>query len=102
MPLKVLTLVGTRPELIKLSRVIAELDRRTRHVLAHTGQNYDYELNGIFFRELGIRRPDHFLACAGATPAGTIASQRFRPSLAVAAQSSATRPPEASAKPTVR
>ena len=51
MALKVMTIVGTRPELIKLSRVIAELDRRTRHVLVHTGQNYDYELNGIFFKD---------------------------------------------------
>ena len=74
MPLKVLTLVGTRPELIKLSRVIAELDRRVAHVLVHTGQNYDYELNEIFFRDLGIRKPDHFLECAAATPAETIAN----------------------------
>lgn len=50
--LKVMTILGTRPELIKMSRVIAELDRHTRHVLVHTGQNYDYELNQIFFRDL--------------------------------------------------
>src|SRR5688572_9248188 len=74
MPLKVLTLVGTRPELIKLSRVIAELDRRVSHVLVHTGQNYDYELNEIFFKDLGIRKPDHFLECAAPTPAETIAN----------------------------
>jgi UDP-N-acetylglucosamine 2-epimerase (non-hydrolysing) len=74
MPLKVMTLVGTRPELIKLSRVIAELDRRTTHVLVHTGQNYDYELNQVFFEELGIRKPDHVLECAGETPAETIGS----------------------------
>jgi UDP-N-acetylglucosamine 2-epimerase len=54
---KVMTIVGTRPEIIKLSRVIATLDRHTRNVLVHTGQNYDYELNEIFFNELGIRKP---------------------------------------------
>jgi len=69
---KVLTLLGTRPELIKMSLVIARLDRLTRHVLVHTGQNHDYELNQVFFEDLGIRRPDHFLAAAGATPAETI------------------------------
>jgi UDP-N-acetylglucosamine 2-epimerase (non-hydrolysing) len=74
MPLKVMTIVGTRPELIKLSRVIAELDRRVTHVLVHTGQNYDYELNQVFFEELGIRKPDHVLQCAGETPAETIGS----------------------------
>ncbi len=67
-----MTIVGTRPELIKLSRVIAELGRRVTHVLVHTGQNYDYELNQIFFNELGIRKPDHFLDCAGKTAAETI------------------------------
>jgi UDP-N-acetylglucosamine 2-epimerase (non-hydrolysing) len=71
--LKVLTLVGTRPELIKLSRVIAELDRQVQHTLVHSGQNYDFELNEIFFRDLEIRRPDHFLEAAGTTPAQTIA-----------------------------
>lgn len=70
--LKVMTVVGTRPELIKLSRVIAELDRHTDHVLVHTGQNYDYELNGVFFADLGIRRPDHFLEAVGETAAETI------------------------------
>lgn len=74
MPLKVMTIVGTRPEIIKLSRVIAELDRRVTHVLVHTGQNYDYELNQVFFDELGIRKPDHVLECAGETPAETIGS----------------------------
>jgi UDP-N-acetylglucosamine 2-epimerase len=58
---KLMTVVGTRPELIRLSRVIARADEHLDHVLVHTGQNYDYELNGIFFEELGIRRPDHFL-----------------------------------------
>lgn len=59
--LKVLTVVGTRPELIRLSRVIAALDEHVDHILVHTGQNYDYELNGIFFDQMGIRKPDHFL-----------------------------------------
>ncbi|MGH8743202.1 MAG: non-hydrolyzing UDP-N-acetylglucosamine 2-epimerase, partial [Burkholderiales bacterium] len=67
-----MTVVGTRPELIKLCRVIPELDRHARHVLVHTGQNYDYELNGIFFEQLGIRKPDYFLDCAGKSPAHTI------------------------------
>ena len=60
--LKVLTVVGTRPEIIRLSATIKRLDRFTDHVLVHTGQNYDYELNEIFFEDLGLRRPDHFLA----------------------------------------
>lgn len=60
-PLKVVTVLGTRPEIIRLSRVIAALERSTEHVLVHTGQNYDYELNEIFFEELEMRRPDHFL-----------------------------------------
>ena len=67
-----MTIVGTRPEIIKLSRVIAELDRHVEHVLVHTGQNYDYELNEIFFRDLGIRRPDHFLDAAADGAAATI------------------------------
>jgi UDP-N-acetylglucosamine 2-epimerase (non-hydrolysing) len=67
-----MTIVGTRPELIKMSRVIAELDTHTRHVLVHTGQNYDYELNQVFFDELGIRKPDHFLNAVGDTAAQTI------------------------------
>ena len=70
--LKVMTVVGTRPELIKMSRVIAELDKYTRHVLVHTGQNYDYELNQIFFDDLQIRKPDHFLGAVGETAAQTI------------------------------
>jgi UDP-N-acetylglucosamine 2-epimerase len=70
--LKVMTIVGTRPELIKMSRVIAELDRHTQHVLVHTGQNYDYELNQVFFEDLGIRKPAHFLAAVGETAAQTI------------------------------
>ncbi|PVZ32939.1 non-hydrolyzing UDP-N-acetylglucosamine 2-epimerase [Pseudomonas sp. CC120222-01a] len=71
--LKVMTLVGTRPELIKMSRVIAELDRQVKHVLVHSGQNYDYELNQVFFDDLEIRKPDHFLGAAGETAAQTIA-----------------------------
>ncbi|MBV8033834.1 MAG: UDP-N-acetylglucosamine 2-epimerase (non-hydrolyzing) [Pelomonas sp.] len=68
-----MTVVGTRPEIIRLSRVIAQLDRHCEHVLVHTGQNYDYELNEVFFSDLGIRKPDHFLEAAGATAAETIA-----------------------------
>lgn len=71
--LKVMTIVGTRPEIIRLSRTIAKLDQYCDHVLVHTGQNYDYELNQIFFDDLGIRAPDIFLECAGATAAETIA-----------------------------
>lgn len=71
--LKVMTIVGTRPELIKMSRVIAEFDRHTDHVLVHTGQNYDYELNEVFFDDLGIRKPDHFLSAVGENAAQTIA-----------------------------
>lgn len=69
---KVMTIVGTRPELIKMSRVIAEFDRYTDHVLVHTGQNYDYELNQIFFDDLGIRKPDFFLDAVGENAAQTI------------------------------
>ena len=58
---KVMTVVGTRPEIIRLSEVIKRLDATVDHVLVHTGQNYDYELNEIFFEELGLRKPDHFL-----------------------------------------
>ena len=71
--LKVMTIVGTRPELIKMSRVIAAFDRHTQHVLVHTGQNYDYELNQVFFDDLEIRKPDHFLDAAGDNAAQTIA-----------------------------
>ena len=70
--LKVMTAVGTRPEIIRLSRTIEKLDRYCDHVLIHTGQNYDYELNQIFFEDLGIRKPDHFLEAAGATGAETV------------------------------
>ena len=70
--LKVMTIVGTRPEIIRLSRVIPKLDQHCDHVLVHTGQNYDYELNGVFFSDLGIRKPDVFLEAAGSTAAETI------------------------------
>lgn len=71
--LKVMTIVGTRPELIKMSRVIAEFDKHTQHILVHTGQNYDYELNEIFFKDLNIRKPDYFLEAVGENTAQTIA-----------------------------
>ena len=69
---KIMTIVGTRPEIIKLSRVIAELEKYTEHFLVHTGQNYDYELNEVFFNEMGIKKPDFFLNAAADTPAQTI------------------------------
>lgn len=70
--LRVVTFVGTRPEIIRLSRVMALLDQHCDHLVVHTGQNYDYELNEIFFTDLAIRRPDHFLEAAGVTSAETI------------------------------
>jgi UDP-N-acetylglucosamine 2-epimerase (non-hydrolysing) len=70
--IKVITIVGTRPEIIKLSEVIKELDKHTNHILVHTGQNYDYELNEIFFEQLGLRKPDVFLDAAGTNAAVTI------------------------------
>ena len=70
--LKVMTIVGTRPELIKMSRVIAEFDQHTQHILVHTGQNYDFELNQVFFDDLGIRKPDYFLEAVGENAAQTI------------------------------
>jgi UDP-N-acetylglucosamine 2-epimerase len=70
--LKVVTVVGTRPEIIRLSRVMAKLDQHCEHVIAHTGQNYDYELNEIFFQDLAVRKPDHFLNAAGSNAAETI------------------------------
>lgn len=70
--MKVVTVVGTRPEIIRLSRVMAKLDEHCEHTIVHTGQNYDYELNQIFFDDLGIRKPDHFLNAAGASGAETI------------------------------
>jgi UDP-N-acetylglucosamine 2-epimerase len=70
--LKVMTVVGTRPEIIRLSRIIAKLDEHCRHVLVHTGQNYDYELNNIFFEDLQVRPPDYALCAAGGNAAETI------------------------------
>ena len=70
--LKVMTIVGTRPEIIRLSRVMARLDEHCDHTIVHTGQNYDYELNQIFFEDLGIRAPDRFLEAAGGNAAETI------------------------------
>lgn len=70
--MKVMTIVGTRPELIKLSCVIPALDQYTNHLLVHTGQNYDYELSGIFFEDMGIRKPDIFMEAAGQNAAETI------------------------------
>jgi len=70
--LKVMTVVGTRPEIIRLSRVIPKLDEHCEHILVHTGQNYDFELNEIFFQDLGLRKPDYFLSAAGASGAETI------------------------------
>ncbi len=72
MKTKVMTIVGTRPEIIKLSRVIAELEKHTEHILVHTGQNYDYELNEIFFKDLKVKKPDYFLDSIGDTTASTI------------------------------
>ena len=76
--MKVMTIVGTRPEIIKLSRVMAELDKYTEHILVHSGQNYDYELNEIFFSQLGVRKPDYFLSAAGKNPAETIGNVIIR------------------------
>ncbi|AMM81026.1 MULTISPECIES: non-hydrolyzing UDP-N-acetylglucosamine 2-epimerase [Pasteurella] len=70
--LKVMTVVGTRPEIIRLSRVIVACDKHFQHILVHTGQNYDYELNEVFFHDLGIRKPDYFLNAAGKTSSATI------------------------------
>ena len=70
--LKVVTVVGTRPEIIRLSRVMAKLDQACEHIIVHTGQNYDYELNEIFFKDLGVRSPDVFLNASGSNAAETI------------------------------
>ena len=69
---KVMTIVGTRPELIKMSRVIAEFDKFSNHLLVHTGQNYDFELNEVFFNNLNIRKPDYFLDASGKNSIQTI------------------------------
>jgi len=85
-PLKVLTIVGTRPEIIKLSRVLAELEKYTNHVLVHTGQNHDYELNEVFFSDLDIRPPDHFLGVGSGPVAETIAAVIVRTDNVLAAE----------------
>ena len=93
-----MTIVGTRPEIIRLSRVIDKLDRHCDHVLVHTGQNYDYDLNGVFFSDLEIRRPDHFLEAAGTTAAETIgqviiqAASKMAALLSAVADKNATAP----------
>ena len=71
---KIMTIVGTRPEIIKLSRVMAELEKYTEHILVHSGQNYDYELNEVFFKEMGIKKPNYFLNAAADNAAETIAN----------------------------
>jgi UDP-N-acetylglucosamine 2-epimerase (non-hydrolysing) len=76
--MKVMTIVGTRPEIIKLSRVIAALDKSVKHILVHSGQNYDYELNEIFFSQLSIRKPDYFLEAVGDSVAQTIGNVIIR------------------------
>ena len=70
--IKVMTVVGTRPEIIKLSQVLKELDKFTDHTIVHTGQNYDYELNELFFTQLDIRKPDYFLEAVKGTASETI------------------------------
>ncbi|MBI0274377.1 UDP-N-acetylglucosamine 2-epimerase (non-hydrolyzing) [Hafnia alvei] len=70
--MKIMSIVGTRPEIIRLSRVLAKLDMHCEHILVHTGQNYDYELNEVFFNDLGVRKPDYFLNAAGKSAAATI------------------------------
>ena len=76
--MKVMTVVGTRPEIIRLSRVMSALDRYLAHLIVHTGQNYDYELNQVFFEDLELRKPDYFLEAAGKTPCETIAQVIIR------------------------
>ena len=70
--MKVMTILGTRPEIIKLAPTLKELDKYTKHIIVHTGQNYDYELNEVFFNDLELRKPDYFLNAVGETLAETI------------------------------
>ncbi|MCG2711230.1 MAG: UDP-N-acetylglucosamine 2-epimerase, partial [Candidatus Omnitrophica bacterium] len=70
--MKIMTIVGTRPEIIKLSRVMSELEKYHKNILVHTGQNYDYELNEIFFKDMGVRKPKYFLNAGAKTLAETI------------------------------
>ena len=69
---KIMTILGTRPEIIKMSSVIGEIDAHFNHILVHTGQNYDFELNEVFFNDLDVRKPDYFLEVADVTAAKTI------------------------------
>ena len=78
MPLNIMTIVGTRPEIIKLARIVPEIEKYMNLILVHTGQNYDYELNEIFFKDLGMRKPDHFLEAAGENAAQTIGNVIFK------------------------
>ena len=81
MKIKLVTIIGTRPEIIKLSRVIMKCDKFFDHKIVHTGQNYDYELNQIFFEDLGIRKPDHFLEVKGSDlgeSIGNVISKSFK------------------------
>ena len=82
--MKIATIVGTRPEIIRLSRVMAALDHHFEHVIIHTGQNYDYELNQVFFNDLEIRKPDYFLEAAAETAAETIGQVISRTDAALA------------------
>ncbi|NJD02104.1 MAG: UDP-N-acetylglucosamine 2-epimerase (non-hydrolyzing) [Ruminiclostridium sp.] len=84
--LKVMTIVGTRPEVIKMSRVIDKLDQNTEHVLIHTGQNFNYELNEIFFKEMRIRKPQYYLNCSAGTPVETIANVLVKADAAMEAE----------------
>lgn len=84
--MKVMTIVGTRPEIIRLSRVMAALDRECEHVIVHTGQNYDYELNQVFFDDLEIRKPNHFLGAAGKTAIETVANTLVKTDEVLAAE----------------
>ena len=77
--LKVMTIVGTRPEIIRLCAVIKKCDQYFDHVLVHTGQNYDYTLNEIFFEELGLREPDYYLGVAGENPGQTMGNVITKP-----------------------
>lgn len=85
--LKVMTILGTRPEIIRLSRVMARLDQFTNHVIVHTGQNYNYELNEIFFEDLGVRRPDHFLGSGGGSLGETLGKILTESERAIATES---------------
>jgi UDP-N-acetyl-L-fucosamine synthase len=84
--LKVMTILGTRPEIIRLSRVMDRLDLYTNHIVVHTGQNWDYELNGVFFEDLGVREPDHFLEVGGGSLGETLGSILIKTEVVLAAE----------------